>query len=126
MGDENDAQALGLQIPHDVKQAPYLVLVQGGSRLIEYQHLGVDIHRAGDRDHLLDGNGIAGQGQGDVDIHTHAVHQLFRAAVDCLPVDLPALHGLAADKYIFGHRQVVAEVDLLIDSRYPQFLRFLR
>ncbi|MPN04136.1 hypothetical protein SDC9_151372 [bioreactor metagenome] len=126
MGDKNDAQASGLQIPHDVKQTPYLMLIQRGSRLIEYQHLGVDIHRAGDRDHLLDGNGIAGQGQCDVDIHAHAVHQLPGAAVDRLPVDLPALHGLTANKYILGHCQVGAEVDLLIDSRYPQFLRFLR
>ncbi len=42
-----------------------------------------------------------------------AGHQIGRAPVDFLPIDLAALHGLAADEDVFCHSQVRAEVDLL-------------
>ncbi len=39
-------------------------------------------------------------------------HQLGRAGVDRLPVDLPAPHRLAADEDVLRHREVGAQVDL--------------
>jgi hypothetical protein len=42
--------------------------------------------------------------------------QLAGALVDFFPINLAALHGLAADKDVFCDREVVAQVDLLENS----------
>ena len=113
VGDEDDADALFLQRAHDREKLLDLVFVERRGRLVEDEHLGVDVHRAGDGNHLLNGGGIVGERPGDVDVHVEALHQFVGAAVDLLPVDLMMLHRLAADEYIFSHGEVRAEVDLL-------------
>ena len=57
VGDEDDAHALRLEGTHDVKELLHLFVIKGRGRLIEDQHLRINVHRAGDGNHLLNRSG---------------------------------------------------------------------
>ena len=54
VGDEDHGDALGAQLPHHLEQHGNLALVERGGRLVHDDQLGLERHRAGDGDHLLD------------------------------------------------------------------------
>ena len=84
--DEDDADAAGLEVQHELKELFDLLLVQRGRRLVENEHLALHIDRAGDGDHLLHGDGAARQllrGRGG---DAKRAEKLFRARVHLAPV----------------------------------------
>ena len=48
VGDEDDAHALGLQVPHQAKELLYLLLVQGGGGFVQNEDLTLHVYRPGD------------------------------------------------------------------------------
>ena len=115
MRDEHDAHALVPQAAHEGKELFHLHIVQGGGRLVEDEHLAVHVHRAGDGDHLLHGQGVFLQVARHIHGQVELLHELARAGDHGLAVDGVHLrHRLAADEEVLRHREVGAEVDLLI------------
>ena len=53
--DEDDAHAGLLQLAHHVEEQLHLVFIQRGGRLVQNQDLCLNVHRAGDGNHLLNG-----------------------------------------------------------------------
>ena len=113
--DEHDAHALVAQAAHQGEELFHLHIVQGGGRLVEDEHLAVHVHRAGDGDHLLHGQGVFLQIARHVHGQVELLHQLPRAGDHGLAVDgVHFRHRFAADEEVLRHREVRAEVDLLI------------
>ena len=104
-----------LQPPHELEELRHLVLVEARGGLVEDQHLGGDVDRPRDRDHLLDGERVAAELRRDVDVEADARERLGRAAAHGAPADAPEAARLAADGDVLRHREVGAEVDLLVD-----------
>ena len=89
--DEDDADAAGLEVEHELKELFDLLLVQRRRRLVEDEHLALHIDRAGDGDHLLHGDGAARQllrGRGG---DAERAEELLRARVHLAPVGKGAL-----------------------------------
>ena len=53
VGDKDNSHASCAQVPHQLKELLYLLLIQGGSRLIQNQHLAVCVYGSRDGNHLL-------------------------------------------------------------------------
>jgi len=127
MRDEQDADTLFLQGPHQIEQLFDLFFVQGRGRLIQDQDLAVHADRTGDGDHLLNGQRKVLQRSRHVDADIQVVHQLLRHFEHGFPVDRPDFgFRLAAYKQIFRHAEVLAQIDLLVDGGDPDFLGVLR
>ena len=126
MGDEDDAHSFGLQLPHHLEQKLHLVVVQRGGGLVQDQDLCLHVHRAGDGNHLLDGGRVERQRTGDVDVQVEPFHQLIGPAVDGLPVDAAALHGLTAYEDVLGHGQAGNQHEVLMDHTDPQAVGLIR
>ena len=126
MCDEDDSHAFRFQFVHNVKQKLDLVVVERRGRLVQDQNLCVDVYGAGNGDHLLYGCRIVAQRTCDIDVHMEPLHQLRGPAVDFLPVDHAALHRLTSDKNVLRDGQIRAEVNLLVDCRYPHRKSILR
>ncbi len=116
VGDEDDCKALGFQAADDVEQALNLVAVKAGGGFIQDEDLARKLHRAGDGDDLLDGDGVFGQLGADVDVKAVAGEEVLRGRVDALAVDHAEVGGLAAEEEVLGDRAVGEEVDLLVDG----------
>ena len=115
VGHEHDAHALLLQLEHHFKQLFHLAVVQGGGGLVQDQHLTVHVHRPGNGDHLLDGQGVVLQVLGHIHLDVQPLDQLVGLAQHLLAVDgVEGGHGLPPDVQVFRHAQVGAQVDLLI------------
>ena len=127
VGDEEDRQAFVAQPAQHGEQALDLLLVEARGRLVEDQHARLDAQRAGDRHHLLHRDRVARQQPRHVDVEVQAREQRARVGVHARPVDAPqpgrAAARIAAGEDVLGHRQVRAEVDLLVDRADAQPLR---
>jgi hypothetical protein len=131
---EEDRDALVLQPPHQGEEFEDLVAVEAGGRLVEDEHLGArplavgvsGAHRPYDRDQLLHGQRVRGQGRGDVDVEAEPVDQLGGLPAQPLPLDAAEAGGFASDEDVLRHRQVGAEVDLLVDRADAGLLRLRR
>ena len=114
--DEQDRDAAVAQAAHHPEQLGDLVGVQARGRLVEDQHPGVDVDRTGDRDELLDRDRVLAERRGRVDVQVEPVERLRGPAVHRPAVDAAEATGLAAEQDVLGHREVGAEVDLLVDG----------
>ena len=93
------------------------LLVEAGGRLVEDEHPRVDVDRAGDRDHLLDGERVRATAAPTTSrSRLHARERLAGAPAHLPPLDAAELAGLAADEDVLGDREVRAEVHLLVDG----------
>lgn len=134
VGDEEDRHALVPQLPHQAEQFEDLVTVETGGRLVQDQDLGAGAlavavagaHRPYDRDQLLHREGVRGQRCGDVDVQAEAVDELRRLLAHALPLDAARAGGFTSDEDVLRHRQVGAEVDLLVDRADAGVLRLQR
>ena len=72
MADEDDGNAIRLQLPDDVEKNGNLPLVQGGSRLVHDHQAGRKADRAGNRHHLLSGGTEIAERPADVDANAEA------------------------------------------------------
>ena len=127
VGDKQNRHALVAQLAqHPIKTLHFLV-VQARCGFVQYQHLGRDAQAAGDGHHLLHRHRVAGQRLGDVNVQVQPGQQRAGFAVHAGPIDSPqtcrTLARVATGKNILGHRQVGAEVDLLVHRTDAQALR---
>ena len=116
MGDVDDAQLLGAQVADDLEQLLDLRLGQRGGGLVEYDDLGLVADGLGDLAHLLLADGQVAHLLGGVDVDAQLMEQLAGLLVHPGVVDQAALHELAADEDVLGHRQVVHHVQLLVND----------
>ncbi|MNU94852.1 hypothetical protein D3C71_848450 [compost metagenome] len=127
MRHEHDGQPLAAQAPQHLEELLHLVVVQAGGGLIEDEHARLNAQRAGNGDQLLHGHRVVRQQARHVDLQADACHQLTRTLVQRGPVDAKALcqsaARVAARKDVLGHREVGAEVDLLVHGADAQALR---
>ena len=126
VGDEDDRDALGPQLPHDVEQNRDFAFVERRGRLVHDDELRLERHRAGDGDHLLDGGAEVHQRPADVDLDVEAAQEFGRLGVHPPPVEQAEAPVLAAEEDILRHRAEGDEIDLLIDRADAAALGLLR
>ena len=100
--------------------SPASRLEVGSSRI---STLGGDVDGPGDRHHLLDGQRVRAERRRDVEVEVEPGQQLGRAPAHLAPPDAAEAARLAADEDVLRHREVRAEVDLLVDRADPGLLR---
>ena len=84
MSDEDDGDAVRLEVANDLEQERDLIGVETRRRLVEHQHPRVVLERPGDRDELLDGDRIRAEGPLDVDVDVEAL-QAFACSLFAPP-----------------------------------------
>ena len=120
--DEEHRDALVAQGAHDVEEHADLVGVQARRRLVEHEHLGVDVDGPRDSDELLHGDRVAAEGRGRVHVETEPREHLRGPAVHGPGVDAAEPSRLTSEEHVLGDREVGAEVDLLVDRADPRGL----
>jgi hypothetical protein len=100
--------------------------VQARRRLIEHQHGGVVLQRAGNRHELLDGHRIGAERANDVDVEIEACQTLASPLARPPPGDETVAGRLSLQREVLGHRQRRHEIDLLIDGADTQYPRHRR
>ena len=121
--DIENGDAVIAQAAHDVEQRRYLVIGQHGRRLIEDHHLSLVQQRACDLHELALGerqvaNAVARPGR-----RAHPRQQFGGAAVHRPVVHHEPAADLAAEKQIFGNRQVARQQDFLMHQHDAGGLR---
>ena len=103
-----------------------LAVVERGGGLVHDDEAGVERHRAGDGDELLDGGGILAERRAHVDGDAEAREDLAGAGVRGLPVDQAAAPRLVAHGDVLGHAAQRHQVQLLVDRGDAGVLRLAR
>ena len=67
VGDEDDGEPVVAQLAHDLEERRRLLVIQTGGRFIEDEHARLDVERAGNGDHLLDGHRTGIQLRADIE-----------------------------------------------------------
>ena len=118
VADEDDAEALLGEAPHQVEHLAGLRDAEGRGRLVEHHDLGVPEHGLGDRHGLALTAGERG------DRHPHRRHRADRQRRQGAPrrllhvglVEQPGVAPLAAEEHVLDDVQVVAEREVLVDD----------
>ena len=127
VGDEDDRRSLALEFAHHPEQLAGLISVEAGGRLVQDQYLGRgDFQRTSNGCHLLDCDRVRPKRSRHVDVYIEPQQDLARLGVHAFPVDAAGPARLAADQDVFGHGQIRAQVDLLIDGADAEILSMLR
>ena len=126
MRNKDNAHALLLELPYNLKQSGCFAFIQGGGRLIQNEDFSIYIHSSGDSHHLLDCYRVIIQCLVYIDIHIKLLQKLDRPSVDFLPVNEAKPARLPANKNVLCHSQVRTEIDLLIYGGNALLLRLLR
>ena len=117
VGDEQNGHAVCLQAAQHREQSRRLGVVQAGGRLVEDEHAGVGADGASDRHHLLHSHGQLTQGAAHVHLDLERRQQGVCDGMRLPPRDPAPAAGHATRQDVLGHREVGAEVDLLVDRR---------
>ncbi len=123
MGDEDDRKAACLQRADHLEHLAHFVAVKAGGRLVKHQDLSRQLHRAGNRHDLLDGDGIGPKVRPHVDLQPIGRQNIARPRLDQALADQAEPGGLVAEEQVFGDRPVGQQVHLLIDRADPCALR---
>ena len=103
MGDKDDSDSLVLKLSHQHKQLLHLTVVQGGCGFIQNQHLGRHIHRPGNGNHLLDGNGIVLHSHGHINVDIQSLQQLPGILLHGPPVNHGTFFRFSANIKVLCH-----------------------
>ena len=124
VGDIDDSHALPAQAAHDIKQARYLAVVQGGGGLVQDKDAGLGQQRAGDFHTLLFGQVQAAHLRVGVELIAQALvyAQNFLAHGRAVQRAVPAL--FTREEHVFQHREVGKQVGLLVHKPNAQLKRF--
>ena len=87
VGDEQHGDARRPHPLDDLEQLVDLAGVEARRRLVEDQHLGVDLHGPGDRDELLDGDRVRFERRRRVDVEVQLLEHGRGTAAHLRPVD---------------------------------------
>ena len=113
--DEQDRDAPLLEVADHAEQLGALLAVEARRRLVQDEDLDLRGDRACDRDQLLDGERVASQQRGRVDVEAEAGEHLLRVSPHRGPVDQAEPARLAAERDVLGDGDVGQQVDLLVD-----------
>ena len=116
VGDVDDAHALGGEAADDAEERLDLLPVEDRRRLVHDQQADLAGEGAGDRDDLLGRRpqGLDLRPRRDPGV-AEALEQGERVLVHLLEVEQPGGAGLVAEEDALGDRQVVDQVELLVD-----------
>ncbi len=118
--DEDDRQALGLELAQGVEELVDLLRHEDGGRLVEDQRAGAAVEHLEDLDPLPVADAeLLDQGVG-VDVEAVAVGDLRDLALRAAPKSSRALRvGSAAEDDVLEHREVVGELEVLVHHADP-------
>ena len=120
---KDNSYTSGSKISHKLKQLLYLFVIERRCRLIKNQHFTIHIYGSGDRYHLLDCDGTAGELLCGLSRDIERLQDLVCIRIHFLPILAHALGS--SDKHIFCNGQVRAEGNLLIHSTDSEILCIL-
>ena len=126
VGDVDDAHALGLQPADEREQILDFRFGQRRGRLVHDENARVaEGQRLGDFHHLLLGDGEGAHAGSRADVaQMERIQQRVGLRVLSGLVQEQSPRGLAADVDVFGHGQILHQVDFLMDDADAQMLRF--
>ena len=128
--DEENRHALAAQAAQHGEELLHFIVVKAGRGLVEDQHLALDTECTRNGHHLLYRHRAVRQQLRHIDVQPDARQQLAGALVHGSPVDAKTLQRAAArvapGEHVLGHRQVGAEVHLLVDGADAELLCFER
>ena len=117
VGDEENGHALGLQVPDRLHQLCDLLLAQGGGGFIHDDELGVQGDGLGDLHHLLLAHAQLAALHMNVNLRVaQGLQRLLGLPVHPGIVQQDALFNGAPHKHIVRHRELLDNVQLLIDA----------
>ena len=116
VGNDDAGHALFLEAQHQVKQRLGIGLVEGRSRLVQNQQLGVLRQSLGDFHHLLLAHAdILNEGTGGLG-QAHDLQIFIRLGVGGVPVNVEGLALLVAQEHVFADGHVRHQCQLLMDD----------
>src|SRR5450759_299442 len=122
VGDVDDALPLVAQVADDPEELLDLRVGQGGRRLVHDQDGRVVAERLRDLDHLLLGDRQRANPLAWVEVQMEIVEELACLGIERTFVEEEPTARLAANEDVLGHREVVHEVQFLVDHADPQGL----
>ena len=118
VGDVDHPDPVGGEPPDDLEQGLDLALVEDRRRLVHDQQADVVGERPGDRDDLLGGRPQrADLGRGDDRLVAEPLEQRRRLAAHPVEVEQRPAPRLVGEEDALGDRQVLDQVELLVDRR---------
>lgn len=126
VGNIDDGHAAPLQHADRVKQNFNFTVGQRRGGLIHDEHPGIDGEGFGHLHHLLLRHAQIADQRVRVDVHAELVQQPLGLFIHPAPVHLEAvLHQLSAHEDVLRHRELLREVQLLVDGADVQMLCIL-
>ena len=111
-----------LELANDAEEVFDLDVVQRSRRLVHDQDLRLERQRFGDFDHLLLGDRQITDQSFRIELQVQPVEDGLRVDAHLLAIDNdPQVRSwFAPNEDVLRHRQVVHQVQLLVDDAYPQ------
>ncbi|MDT4847159.1 hypothetical protein FQZ97_812080 [compost metagenome] len=114
--DVNDGHALAAQPGDQLKQALRLRGRERGGGLVHHQQARVTRQGLGNFHQLLFGHDQVARPRVGVDVQAHLLQHVARRSSHAGLVEQPAAPQLAAQEDVLRHREVVGQVELLVDQ----------
>ena len=125
MRDEDDADAAQRELAHHRKEDLDLMAIEARGRLVEDQHPRRLVDGARDRGDVLNRDRIVSERLGNVDMQIELRKQRGGAAAHLGLAHQTEPRRLPAEIEVLRHRQVLQQIDLLIDGRNARIDRRL-
>ena len=124
--DVDDSDIAGGQLADDAEQVGHLVVGENGAWLIHHDQPGFVGQCPGHADHLLGGGREAAHDPRHRDVAVaQPIQHCLRLGAHLRPAHEAAGRLLVAEEDVLGHGEVVHQIELLVDRRYPGFRRGL-
>ena len=111
---------------HDLEELLDLAGVEARRRLVEDQHLGIDLDGAGDRDELLHGDRVRLERRRRIDVEVQGSNTAAARRRIAGQLIVPNASRFPAEHRVLGDREVRHQVDLLVHGADPGSLRLRR
>ena len=125
VGDVDDAVIRGAKVPDDAEEILDLAGGERGGGLVHDEDARVHGKGLGDLHHLLLGDGQVAHDRAGGDVDFEPPQHLGGLGLHLPLAQHHAAHLLAAQEHVFGHGEVAAHVELLVDDGYARGLRLL-
>ena len=116
VADEQNCDALRLQMPHDLEKPVHLAARYGRGRLVHDQHARVDRQRLDDLDRLPLGDAEHPHRHVRIDVHPQACQQIGGRGGHRGPVDASHAPRLPADEDVLRNGEIGKEGGMLVDD----------
>ncbi len=126
VGDQHQTDALLTQVSDDLQQLVGFGAGQCRGRLVQNEHLGVQVDGTGDLHQLPLPDAQFAHGGGRIDVQTHPLEQADRLPSNPGPVNESEATWLASQKQVLRHGQLRNHGEFLVDHRDAEFASPLR